>query len=148
MNRLRIILSSNRTLHEMLIGVALSNIVILLIGLIACQDKIKAIIGVVAGCAVAVVYLVHMAVTIDDALCLDEKGAAAQMRKNMMIRYLIVCVIVGGVCYFEIANPVLCVLSCLTVKTGAYMQPIIHNKLFRSEVDEESGSGNGGTISE
>lgn len=145
MNRLKIILSSNRTLHEMLIGVCASNVILLLAGMIICEDRLKALVGVGSGFFLAVFYLIHMAVTIDDAMCLDEKGAAAQMRKNMLIRYGIVCLVVAAVNYFELANPVLCILSCLTVKLGAYLQPVVHKILFRSE---DEGSGNGGTISE
>lgn len=147
MNRLKIILATNKTLHEMLVGVLLSNIVILIVSLILFDDKIKVLIGVLAGCLVAVFYCTHMAVTIDDAMCLDEKGAMAQMRKHMIIRYIVVCVVVGTLCYFELANPVCCVLSCLTVKLGAYLQPVVHNKIFRSS-EEDEGSENGGTISE
>lgn len=147
MNRLKIILAANRTLHEMLVGVLISNIAILLIGLIAFSDKKSVLIGVLTGLLVAVFYLVHMAVTLDDIMCLDEGSVVTQMRKNMLIRYGVVCVVVGVVCYFGIVNPVCCVLSCLTVKLGAYLQPVVHNKLFRSEHNED-GSENGGTISE
>lgn len=148
MNRLRIILRENKTLHEMLIGVLAANILILLIGLVACDDKLMAAIGVAEGAAVAVFYCIHMAVTIDDALCLDERGAASVMRKNMLIRYMVVCVVVAVVCYTEYGNPVLCIFSCLTVKLGAYLQPVIHRILNRSTNNTEEGSESGGEISE
>lgn len=145
MNRVKIILKENRTLHEMLIGLVLSNLVILLIGLIVTSDRLQALLGVLIGFWVAVLYTVHMAVTLDDALCLDEKGAASQLRKHMLIRYGFVCVIIAVVSYFGIGNPVLCIISVLTVKLGAYLQPIVH-KLFTRFQNEESESG--GEISE
>ena len=148
MKRLRIILQENKTLHEMLIGVLTANLVILLIGLIACTDRPMAALGVAEGAAVAVFYCIHMAVTIDDALCLDERGAASVMRKNMLIRYMVVCVVVAVVCYTEYGNPVLCIFSCLTVKLGAYLQPVVHKILNRSEDITEDGSESGGEISE
>jgi len=154
MNRLRIILAENRTLHEMLIGVTVSNLLILAVGLIVCKDKVPAGLGVLVGTLLAVFYVIHMAVTIDDALCLDEKGAASELRKNMLIRYVIVCLVIGAVCYFKVVNPVICIFSCLTIKLGAYLQPIVHKLLKRSTEDEgiteasELGSENGGKISE
>lgn len=156
MNRLKIILRENETLHEMLLGIGFANLIILIIGLIICKNKVDAAIGVLVGCFVAVFYVIHMAVTIDDALCLDEKGAAAVLRKNMLIRYGVVCLVVALISYFELCNPILCIFSCLTIKIGAYLQPVIHNKILkRSDTDstvyeEEnlSGSENGGKISE
>lgn len=126
MNRIRIILIENHTLHEMLIGIVLSNFFLALIGVILSEDKMKALIGVCCGMVIACIYVIYMAVSIDDALCLDEKGAAASMRKHMLIRYALVFVLAGCVCYFQIGSPVLCILGILTVKLGAYMQPGIH----------------------
>lgn len=126
MNRIRIILTENHTLHEMLIGVLLSNVILAVVGVLVTDDKPKALIGVLCGMVIACFYVIHMAVTLDDALCLSEKEAASQLRKHMLIRYLFVLVTAGCVCYFGIGNPVLCILSILTVKTGAYFQPLIH----------------------
>ena len=131
MNRLKIILAENKTLHEMLIGICLSNVVVFVIAVIFAGDKVKASVGILIGTVLALMYCIHMAVTIDDALCLDEKGASAQMRKHMLIRYSVVCVVVAVVCIFKIGNPVLIVISCLTVKFGAYLQPLVHKLMNR-----------------
>lgn len=144
MNRVRIILRENKTLHEMLLGLTLSNLVILIIGLIIASDKFFATLGVLEGYLVAVFYVIHMAVTLDDTMCLDEKGAVSQMRKHMMIRYALVCIVVAVVSQFKLGNPILCILSILTVKLGAYLQPLVHRILTRSEERSE----NGGKISE
>lgn len=126
MNRIRIILTENHTLHEMMIGIVFSNVILAIIGVLVSDDKQKALMGVLCGMVIALLYVVHMAITVDDALCLDEKGATAQFRKNMLIRYAGVFVLAGCVCYFEIGNPVLCILGVLTIKLGAYLQPLIH----------------------
>ena len=131
MNRLKIILAENKTLHEMLIGICLSNVVVFVIAMIFAGDKVKASVGILIGTVLALMYCIHMAVTIDDALCLDEKGASAQMRKHMLIRYSVVCVVVALVCVLKIGNPVLIVISCLTVKFGAYLQPLVHKLMKR-----------------
>ena len=89
MNRLRIILRDNHTLHEMMIGIAAANAVLAIIALFV-GDRKPALSAVAIGMVTAIIYTIHMAVTVDDALCLDEKGAAAELRKNMLIRYLFV----------------------------------------------------------
>lgn len=131
MNRLKIILATNHTLHEMLIGIGISNILLAVIALIIPGNRIDSVVGVLIGALVSLAYCIHMAVTIDDALCLDEKGASAQVRKHMLIRYLAVCIVVGGACMLGVGNPIFIVLSILTVKLGAYLQPVIHKYLSK-----------------
>ena len=132
MKRLRIILKENQTLHEMMIGIVFANMILLLATPLA-KDTRSALCGVATGCALALFFVIHMAVTVDDAMCLDEKGAAYQMRKQMIIRYLVVCVLAGGSLYLKIADPVFLVISILTIKAGAYLQPTIHKIINRQE---------------
>ena len=128
MNRLKIILTENRTLHEMMTGIGLINVILALAALFV-KDRQHALLAVLIGTMTALIYIVHMAVTVDDALCLDEKGAVTQVRKQMVIRYLFVCAVVGTSFYFGIADPVFLVLSVLSIKAGAYLQPSIHKIL-------------------
>lgn len=128
MNRLIIILKENHTLHEMMIGIVAVNIIPAVIALFV-NDTQKAICGVIIGMATALVYVIHMAVTVDDALCLDEKGAISQVRKHMVIRYLFVCIVAAVSLYYKIADPVFLVISIITIKAGAYLQPTIHRIL-------------------
>ncbi len=132
MKRLAIILKENHTLHEMLAGILTVNCLLAMIALFVSNRK-PALFGVLIGSITAVIYVIHMAVTVDDAMCLDEKGAAYQMRKQMIIRYLVVCVIAGGSLYLKIADPVFLVISILTIKAGAYLQPTIHKIINRQE---------------
>ena len=130
MKRLLIILKENHTLHEMMIGIVFVNIIL---AVIACfvNDRQQAITGVAIGLAVALVFVIHMAVTLDDALCLDEKGAVVETRKQMIIRYIFVCIVAAVSLYYKVADPVFLVLSILTIKAGAYLQPTVHRILNR-----------------
>lgn len=130
MNRLKIILKEDHTLHEVMIGIIAANVVLALIALLV-NDKRHALYAVAIGCMSALIYVIHMAVTVDDALCLDGKGAAAQMRKNMVIRYLFVCVVFGLSVYYKAADPIFLTISLITIKAGAYLQPVIHRHLGR-----------------
>ncbi len=128
MNRLKIILKENQTLHEMMIGIVAVNVLLAVIALFV-NNRRPALLAVLIGCAIALVFVIHMAVTIDDALCLDEKGAASEMRKQMLIRYIIVGAAVAVSVYFKIADPIFLVFSVITIKAGAYLQPSVH-KIF------------------
>lgn len=125
MKKLLIILKENHTLHEMLIGIVFINCLLAAAALFV-TDRRPALAGVGIGAVTALVYVIHMAVTVDDALCLDEKGAAVQMRKQMMIRYLFICIVACPVLYFKLADPIFFVISVITVKAGAYLQPTVH----------------------
>jgi hypothetical protein len=130
MNRLRIILKENHTLHEMMLGIVTANVV-LAVAAIFINNRNKAMLAVLIGTLTALVFVIHMAVTVDDALCLDEKGAVSQMRTQMLVRYLLVGVVVGLSLYFGIADPIFLTISVLTIKAGAYLQPSIHKMLSR-----------------
>ncbi len=132
MKRLLIILSKDHTLHEMMIGITMANIVLAIIALFV-PDRRHALYAVAAGLAISLLYVIHMAVTLDDALNLDEKSAVAEVRKHMVIRYVLTGVAVGAVLYFHIADPVFLVLSVITIKAGAYLQPFVHKLLGRRD---------------
>ena len=133
MKRLRIILKENQTLHEMMIGIVFANMILLLATPLA-KDTRSALCGVATGCALALFFVIHMAVTVDDAMCLDEKGAAAVMRRQMMVRYICVCAVFAAAVYFKIANPIFLTISIITIKAGAYLQPTVHKILNRDGV--------------
>ena len=120
-----IILKENHTLHEMMIGILFANVILAAVAWFM-KDKQAALYGVLIGFVTAIIFVIHMAVTIDDALCLDEKGATVQFRKNMIIRYVFVCIVVAVSAYYKIADPIFLVVSVITIKAGAYLQPSVH----------------------
>lgn len=120
-----IILKENQTLHEMMIGIVFANVILAVIAYFM-NDRASALYGVLIGSVTAVIFVIHMAVTIDDALCLDEKGATVQFRKNMIIRYVFVCIVVAVAAIYKVADPIFLVLSVITIKAGAYLQPCVH----------------------
>lgn len=130
MNRLKIILKEDHTLHEMMIGIIAANVIIAAFSFLA-ADQRKALYAIAVGLVTDLLYVIHMAVTIDDAMCLDEKGAAVSMRKHMIIRYVFVCAVVASVIYFKIADPVFLVISIIMIKAGPYLQPLVHRSLNR-----------------
>lgn len=132
MNRIKIILKEDRTLHEMLLGIVAVNIILAVVAMFV-PNRQQALYAVLIGTVTAAIYVIHMAVTMDDAMNLDEKSAVVQVRKQMAVRYLIVCVVAGTSLYFRIADPIFLVISVITIKAGAYLQPTIHKILKREE---------------
>ena len=122
--------ATSTAIPTMMIGIAVINIILAVIALLT-KNKSFALLGVFIGFAVAILFVIHMAVTVDDALCLDEKGAVSQMRKQMIIRYVCVCAVVALCAYYRIADPIFLVISILTIKAGAYLQPTVHRLLNR-----------------
>ena len=134
MNRLKIILKEDRTLHEMMTGITAINILLAAVAAFM-TERNRALCAVAIGTFIALCYVIHMAVTIDDALNLDEKGAVTQVRKHMIMRYVFVCVVFATSVYFKVAHPIFLTLSVLSIKAGAYMQPFIHG-LFNRRKDK------------
>ena len=130
MNRLKIILKENHTLHELMLGIVGANIILAIVAIFV-NNRDKALLAVLIGTACALIFIIHMAVTVDDALCLDEKGAVSQMRTQMLVRYLFVAVVVGLSLYFKVADPIFLTISVLTIKAGAYLQPSVHKLINR-----------------
>ena len=116
----------------MMIGITMANIVLAIIALFV-PDRRHALYAVAAGLAISLLYVIHMVVTLDDALNLDEKSAVSEVRKHMVIRYVLTGVAVGALLYFHIADPVFLVLSVITIKAGAYLQPLVHKLLGRRD---------------
>lgn len=129
MKRLAIILKEDHTLHEMMLGIAAANLLLLAAAFFV-TDRNKAICAIVIGLVTALLYVVHLAVTVDDALHLSEEGALASFRKNMIIRYVFVCVVAAISLGSKIADPVFLVISIITIKAGAYLQPTVHKIFF------------------
>lgn len=110
----------------------MANIVLAVIAIFV-PDRRHAFYAIACGLAISLLYVIHMAVTLDDALNLDEKSAVSEVRKHMVIRYVLTGVAVGAVLYFHIADPVFLVLSVITIKAGAYLQPFVHKLLGRRD---------------
>ncbi len=134
MNRLKIILKENHTLHDMMIGILAVNIALAIIALFV-SNREKALYAVLIGTVTAIIYVIHMAVSIDDAMCLDEEGAVSQTRIRMLVRYAFVGVVAGVSLYFNIADPIFLTISIITIKAGSYLQPVVH-KLFNRRWDK------------
>ena len=74
-----------------------------------------------------------MAWGIENAVMLDEKSSIAISRKYTIIRYLLMCAVLVAIGVTDIGSPVTLIFGFLSLKFGAYINPLIHTiitKLF------------------
>lgn len=135
------LIKKNRTLQELLLGIAFFGVVAEILVLIFTSNKAYNSIGLIAGTVISLGCAIHMAWGIDIAVMLDEKSSIAFTRKYTVIRYLIMCVLLVVIGVLNIGSPVTLIIGYMALKMGAYLNPIIHKiitKLFGGDSNNES----------
>ena len=85
------LIKKNRTLRELIAGIALIAIICEILLLIFTKNRIYNSIGLIIGTLTSLICAVHMAWGIEIAVMLDEKSSIAISRKYTIIRYLLMC---------------------------------------------------------
>ena len=127
------LIKKNRTLRELIAGIALIAIICEILLLIFTKNRIYNSIGLIIGTLTSLICAVHMAWGIEIAVMLDEKSSIAISRKYTIIRYLLMCVVLVAIGVTDIGSPVTLIFGFLSLKLGAYINPLIHTiitKLF------------------
>lgn len=129
----------NRTLRELILGTWIFGILMGIILAIFFPPVIYRLIGLACGLFAATGMAVHMAYCIDVSVELSEKGAGAHIRKMTIIRYLAVCVLLVILALTKIGDPVSYCIGALSLKIGAYSQPLVHKMTggTKTEVNNE-----------
>lgn len=123
----------NETLKEMLIGILLGGVILIGCFFMFSKTPVYYSVGLLFGIAGAVFMACHMAITIEDAVLLNEKDAISYIRKMTYIRYGVACILVVLVGVTNIGSAVFSVFGLLLLKMGAYMQPLVHRILKGKE---------------
>ncbi|MCR4655673.1 MAG: hypothetical protein K5770_05520 [Lachnospiraceae bacterium] len=129
--------TKNETLAEMLAGIGIWGALWLIGILLFSKDRLHGVIGLIAGLALAVFYIINLYRSIEGALDFDEKGAVAYTRKKYLIRYLVVCIVYAAVAWTGIGNVITCFAGIIGIKIGAYLQPFVRRYIFR-RIDEKA----------
>lgn len=125
------LIKKNKTLQELLIGIALFFVICELLIVIFTKNALYNSIGLTIGTIISIFCAVHMAWGIEIAVMLDEKSSIAITRKYTVIRYLIMCVALAAVGIVDIGSPVTLIIGFLALKMGAYLNPIIHTIIIK-----------------
>lgn len=120
------LIKTNRTLRELIYGILIFGVVALVPVLIFTDKRLYYSTGLLAGIFMSVVCAIHMAWGIEIAVNLDEKSSIAVTRKYTVIRYLLLCVVLGVIGVSDVGSPVTLIIGFLGLKMGAYLNPFIH----------------------
>lgn len=126
----------NRALVELWIGILFSGLVFQFAGMWLAEDKLLYTVALWIGIILALVTVVHMYRTLDQAL---DLGAGAQKAVTVanMVRYACIVIVFVIVMLTKVLNPLITFLGIMSLKVAAYLQPFTHklcNKVFH-EVD-------------
>ncbi|WWR15702.1 ATP synthase subunit I [Lachnospiraceae bacterium JLR.KK008] len=121
----------NETLAELLIGIAVSGILLQLIFVWLVKDTVSFAAGLWIGVSLAAFLAWHMWKGIDEALDRGEAGAQKLMRTRFAFRYGIVILVLGILMGTEVADPLAAFLGIMTLKVAAYLQPVTHKAILK-----------------
>ena len=82
-------------------------------------------LGLWIGVGVAVFMAWHIRYSLEDALDMSEGDAPKHMYRMYGIRMAVVLVVFFITAYFEIGSMIGVLLGVMTLKVGAYMQPLL-----------------------
>ena len=110
------LIKKNRTLRELIAGIALIAIICEILLLIFTKNRIYNSIGLIIGTLTSLICAVHMAWGIENAVMLDEKSSIAISRKYTIIRYLLMCAVLVAIGVTDIGSPVTLIFGFLSLK--------------------------------
>ena len=126
----------NRGLLELSLGILFLGIVCLIVGCFFAKDPVLYAAAFALGVLLALITAYHMYRTLDRALDLGAEASKVVTAANL-VRYVCIVVVFGLVWLTGRLNPLFTFLGLMTLKFGAYIQPLTHkvcNKIFH-EVD-------------
>lgn len=118
-------------LKELILGTVLCGLVICLATVWFADAKLTFLLSIAVGILGAVAMAAHMNQTIGYALELPEDSAGKYMRNQSLLRMGGAFVLALAVYYLK-GDIVAIFLGLLSLKPGAYVQPLIHRLLNRN----------------
>lgn len=129
-SKFSVIKEINSALPGLLLGIILFGTICQVIIFLLAEDKAGYSIGLWMGIITAVFMAIHMALSLNVTVEMDEKGAQTAATRHNLIRYAIVVIIMGIIMVTEIGNPLTAFLGVMGLKASAYLQPLF-KKLSR-----------------
>lgn len=117
---------------EMFAGILFHNAVLGILAFIVCsvleQKALPIFLGLVAGAVSAAVMLIHMAIITERAMDCKDEGYANKTTLVHALGRKAVYIAVLLLVLFRVPqiNPLAMVVGTMGLKTGAYLQPIVH----------------------
>ena len=115
----------NEALPGLVLGIIIYGILLQLTGVWLVDDKLRYSTGLWIGIGCALFMAIHMAISIEDAVCIGtEDGARKKTIASAMIRYVVVLAVLVVMCYFNLGMILPAFFGVLGLKFSAYAQPL------------------------
>lgn len=126
-------IKENRTLAELILGIFLFGVVCqIIISIVGIwykpfiQQFFYYSLGLWIGEVLAVIYAFHINRSINIALDQDSDTASKLMRKDSIIRYVALTLILAGLMLTNLVSPLTAFLGVMGLKAGAYMHGLCY----------------------
>ena len=137
-SKFSVIKEINSALPGLLLGIILFGTICQVIIFLLAEDKAGYSIGLWMGIITAVFMAIHMALSLNVTVEMDEKGAQTAATRHNLIRYAIVVIIMGIIMVTEIGNPLTAFLGVMGLKASAYLQPLFKKLSRKNELNIEN----------
>lgn len=121
------------TLKEVSVGIIAYGVICEFAGVFFVEDPLYYSFGIVAGVITALAYIYHMLWALEQSLEQGEAYAQKFIRKQNLLRYFVLVVLMLVFVYTNSANPLSWFLALMGVKAAAYLQPLTHKILLGKE---------------
>lgn len=116
----------NEALPGLVLGIIIYGVLLQLTGVWLAEDRLRYSSGLWIGIGCALFMAVHIAVSIEDAVCIGtEDGAKKKAAAGAMLRYVVVLAVLLVTFYFNLGMVLPALLGVLGLKISAYLQPLI-----------------------
>ena len=134
----------NPTMVELIIGILVFGIIgtVLLMGLYIASVPVEKffddsilqiILGYIFGIIFSVFFIIHMTFSVENALEMGEHGALKHTRITYIVRMVALVIVYAIMLILGIGNVFSLLFGLLSLKLSAYLQPITHRVIHRSE---------------
>ena len=117
----------NEALPGLVLGIIIYGILLQITGIWLVNDKLRYSTGLWIGIGCALFMAIHMAISIEDAVCIGtEDGAKKKTIASAMFRYVIVLLVLVAMCYFNLGMILPAFFGVMGLTISAYVQPLFY----------------------
>lgn len=118
------------TLRGVFIGIIIYAVLVEIVGIFFSENILAYTLGLLAGTAVAISLMIHMAFTLDKGLDMQENRAVKYTRRQSFVRLgIMLAALLLGVALDRL-NFIALVLGLLGLKIGALMAPFFLKRIY------------------
>ena len=121
--------SEKQMMIELMVGTIIVGVIVQCGILCFLSEKLFLSIGLWLGVTIGCGMIWHMNRAIEEGVELGKDGAITHIRKQYLIRTLVVAVIFGLVFYLQIGSALTMFIGIMGLKVAAYQQPLLHKWL-------------------